>query len=100
MNNELLLLIKNRLDTLIEQTKSRAQEALEFKLSKQKQVFSFNPSINPSEEGRRLLAVTSFEATNSVFFLELTKTIRFQSLQKVIGNLNLLKQLLVNYISY
>ena len=31
------------------------------------QTFSYNPSINISEEGKWLLAVTSFEATNSVF---------------------------------
>ena len=29
--------------------------------------FSFNPPINISEEGKRVLAVASFEATNSVF---------------------------------
>ena len=27
----------------------------------------FNPPINPAEEGKWLLAVTSFEATNSFF---------------------------------
>ena len=29
--------------------------------------FSFNPPINPSEEGKNLLAVTIFEAINSFF---------------------------------
>ena len=29
--------------------------------------FSFNRTINLSEEGKRLLAVTVFEATNSIF---------------------------------
>ena len=67
MNNELLLLIKNRTDTLIEQTKTRAQETLEFKMNKQMQTFSFNPPINLVEEGNWLLAVSSFECTNSVF---------------------------------
>ena len=36
-------------------------------MDKQMQIFSFNPLINLSEEGKWLLAVTSIEATNSVF---------------------------------
>ena len=67
MNNELLLLIKKHTDTLIEQTKTRPQETLEFKMNKQRQTFSFNPSINLIEEHKWLLAVSSFECTNSVF---------------------------------
>ena len=31
------------------------------------QTFSFNPQINLDEEGKWLLAVSSFECTNSVF---------------------------------
>ena len=67
MNNELLLLIKKHTDTLIEQTKTKPQETLEFKMKKQMQTFSFNPPINLLEEGKWLLAVSSFECTNSVF---------------------------------
>ena len=67
MNNELLLLIKKHTDTLIEQTKLKPQETLEFKMNKQMQTFSFNPPINLVEEGKWLLAVSSFECTNSVF---------------------------------
>ena len=67
MNNELLLLIKKHTDTLIEQTKTRAQETLEYKMDEQMQTFSFNPPINLFEEGKWLLAVSSFECTNSVF---------------------------------
>ena len=67
MNNELLLLIKKHTDTLIEQTKTKPQETLEFKMNKQMQTFSFNSSINLVEEGKWLLAVSSFECTNSVF---------------------------------
>ena len=67
MNNELLLLIKKHTDTLIEQTKTQAQETLEFKMNKQRQTISFNPPINLIEEGKCLLAVSSFECTNSVF---------------------------------
>ena len=67
MNNELLLLIKKHTDTLIEQTKTKPQETLEFKMNKQMQTFSFNPAINLLEEGKWLLAVSLFECTNSVF---------------------------------
>ena len=67
MNIELLLLIKKHTDTLIEQTKTRPQETLEFKMNKQMQTFSFNPPINFFEQDKWLLAVSSFECTNSVF---------------------------------
>ena len=67
MNNELLLLIKKHTDTLIEQTKTKPQETLEFKMNKQRQTFSFNSPINLVEEGKWLLAVSSFECTNSLF---------------------------------
>ena len=67
MNNELLLLIKKHTDVLIEQTKTKPQETLEFKMNKQMQTFSFNPPINLFEEDMWLLAVSSLECTNSVF---------------------------------
>ena len=67
MNNELLLLIKKHTDTLIDQTKTKPQETLEFKMNKQSQTFSFNPPINLIEEGKWLIAVSSFECSNSVF---------------------------------
>ena len=63
MNNELLLLIKKHTDTLIEQTKTKPQEALEFKMNKQMQTYSFNLPIKLVEERKWLQAVTSFEAT-------------------------------------
>ena len=64
---ELLLLYKTLFDALTEQTKTRPQETLESKLKKQMQTFSFNPPIILFEEGKWLLAVSSFECTNSVF---------------------------------
>ena len=67
MHSELLLLIRKLTDTLFEQTKSRPQEMFEFKLSKEMESFSFSPPINLAGEGNWLLAVTSFEVTNSVF---------------------------------
>ena len=67
MNNELLLLIKKHRDTLIQQTGKKPQETLQFKINKQMQTFSFNPPINLLEQEKGLLAVSSFECTNSVF---------------------------------
>ena len=67
MNNELLLLIKKHTDTLIEQTKTKPQETLDFKMKRQKQIFSFNPPINLLDEGKWLMAVSLFDCTISVF---------------------------------
>ena len=67
MNNELLLLIKKHTDTLIEQTKTKPQETLEFKMNKQTQTFSFKPMLNLIEQDKWLMAVSSFECMNSVF---------------------------------
>ena len=50
----------------IELTKTKPQETLEFEMNKHMETFSFNPPINLIE-GKWLLAVTSFETTNSVF---------------------------------
>ena len=51
---------------MIDQTKTKPQETLEFKMNKM-QTFSFNPPINLVEEGKWLMALSSFECTNSVF---------------------------------
>ena len=67
MNKELLLLIKKQTDTLIQQTRTRPQETLDFKKNKQMKTFSFSLPKKMVEEGKVLLAVTFFEATNSVF---------------------------------
>ena len=67
MNNDLLLLLKKHTDTLIEQTRTRPQETLEFEMNKQTQTFSFSPPLNLVEESKWLLGVSSLECTNSVF---------------------------------
>ena len=63
----MLLLTKKLTGTLIEQTKTKPQETLKFKMTKQMETSSFNPPILLVEEGKWVLAVTSFEATNYVF---------------------------------
>ena len=65
----MLLLIKKHTDTLIEQTKTKPQETLGFKMNKQRQIFLFNPPINLVEEGKWLMAVSLFDCTNSVFII-------------------------------
>ena len=50
MNDELLLLIKKHTDTLIEHTRTKPQEALEFKKTKEIQTSSFNPAKYLFEE--------------------------------------------------
>ena len=63
----MLLLIKKHTDTLIEQTKTKPQETLDFKMWKQVVKFSFNPPITSVNEWKWLFGVTFFEATNFVF---------------------------------
>ena len=63
MNNELLLLIRKHTDILLEVTKTRPQETLELVMGKHIEMFSFSPPINFFEDGKCLLAVTSFETT-------------------------------------
>ena len=52
---------------MIELTKTKQQETLEFKMNKQTQTYSFNPPINLVEEGKWLMAVSLFDCTNSVY---------------------------------
>ena len=63
----MLLLIKKHTDTLIQQTRTKPQETLEFKMNKQMQTFSFKPPINLVEECKWLIAVSLFDCTNSVY---------------------------------
>ena len=63
----MLLLTKKHTDTLTQQTKTKPQETLEFKMNKQKQTFSFNLPIHLVEEAKWLLGVSLFDCANSVF---------------------------------
>ena len=63
----MLLLIKKHTDTLIEQTKTKPQATLEFKMIRSKQTFSFSPPVNLVGEGKGLFGMTSLESTISVF---------------------------------
>ena len=52
---------------LLNELKKKSKETLQFKLNQQMDVISNNPPKNLIEEGKKLLAVTFFETTNSVF---------------------------------
>ena len=71
-------------------------------MNKQRQTFSFSPPINLIEEGKWLLAVSSFECTNSVFNItddnnsfSIIKPGHYQNKtdEKTIDNLNKLLEL-------
>ena len=97
MNNEWLLLIKKHTDTLIEQTKRKPQETLEFKMIRSKPTFSFNPAISLVKEGKWLLRVTLFDCTNSLFEMKTTVS---QLTYQLIGKPNLMQKLSTTYINY
>ena len=87
---------------MIEQTKTRLQETLEFRKTKQMEIFSFSPPINLSEKGKRLLAVKSFKTTKSVsketdestsFSISITGPWQTKSDEKTIDELNNLLEL-------
>ena len=65
IRNKKIILTKNIQIHLLNKQKRKPQETLEFILLNQKEAFSFSPSINLSEEGKWLVAVTSFETTKS-----------------------------------
>ena len=67
LNEEKIVTFKKHTDILFQQTKILPQETLEFRMNKQLENSSFSPPINLIEEGKWLMTVTSFEATNSVF---------------------------------
>ena len=95
MKNKFLLLNKKHTDTKNEQTKSSSQGKLQFTHIKKMETFSFKTPIKLFEEEKRLLTVTSFEATNSVFNKS-DENKRFQLLYQVVGTPNLPKKLLTN----
>ena len=61
----LLLSITKNCETLIKRTHTRQEETLEFKLTKSREAFHFNPLI--SAEGSWMIGLTSLEVLNSIF---------------------------------
>ena len=67
---DLLLLITEKFETPIEQTHTKPQETLEFKMIKPKKTFLFNSPI--SIEGSWMIILTDLELYNSIFNLNTT----------------------------
>ena len=61
----LLLSITKNCETLIEQTHTKSQETLEFKMTKSKETFHFNPPIQVKEDW--MIGLTDLEVYNSIF---------------------------------
>ena len=59
VNEDLLLSITENCETIIEQTHRKAAETLEFKITKSRETFHFNPPI--SIEGSRTIGSTDLE---------------------------------------
>ena len=74
-NEDLLLSITKNCETLIEQTNTRPEETLEFKMIKPREIFHFNPPIQIN--GDWMLALTDLEVYNSIF--KVTKKISYSS---------------------
>ena len=65
-----LVSITKNCETLIKQTHRKAEETLEFKLSKPKETFQFNPPIEVKEHWR--IAILSSEVYNSIYNINAT----------------------------
>ena len=66
ITEDLLLLITKNAGTLIQQTHIKAQESLEYKLTKSRESFSFDTPLQLGN-GEWLLRLTSLEVYNSLF---------------------------------
>ena len=62
---DLLLSITKNCETLIEQTHRKAEEALEFKMTKSRETFHFNPPIQVKDDW--MLGLVDLEVYNSIF---------------------------------
>ena len=62
---DLLLSITKKCETLIEQTHRKPEETLEFKMTKSRETFHFNPPIQVKED--RMLGLVDLEVYNSIF---------------------------------
>ena len=68
---DLLLSITKNCETLVEQTHRKIEEALEFKLTKVRETFHFDPSIQI--KGDWMTGLTSLEVYNSIFNINTTE---------------------------
>ena len=65
-----LFLSKTKIcETLIKQTRRKAEETLEFKLTKPRDTFSFEPSPNLGLDSNWMVGLTSLEVHKSIFII-------------------------------
>ena len=62
---DLLLSITKNCETLIQQTHTKPQETLEFKMTKSRETFHFNPPIQVKDDWK--IGLTDLEVYNSIF---------------------------------
>ena len=83
---DLLLSIAKNCETLKKQNYAKPQETIEFKLTKPRETFSFEPSINVDLDSNWLVGLTNLEVYNSIF-----------NLTEKITNSNFIRTLLTNF---
>ena len=74
---ELLLSIAKNCETLIKQTRRKAEETLKFKMIKPRETFHSNPPIHSSEDW--MLGLTDLEVYNSVFNIKKTNKLELDT---------------------
>ena len=67
--DDLLLSITKNCDALIQQTHTKPQETLEFKLSQPKQIFTFTPSNNLGFDSKVIIGLANVEVYTSLYNL-------------------------------
>ena len=67
---DLLLSITKNCETLTKQTRRKAEETMEYKMSKPRETFHFVPTIQI--EGSWMIGLTSLEVYNSIFNINKT----------------------------
>ena len=82
-DQRVITLEQKNTDTIIQQTKTKAEKTIEFKLKKINGNFSKNLPTNLSEVGKWLLALTSLKQS-FLFLIYLKKTILFRFQHEVI----------------
>ena len=87
----LILSITKNCESLFKQTDRKAEKTLEFKLTKPREIFLFNPTISNEED--RMIGLTSLEVYNSVFNLrkEINKFERLVFPDAKVGGISLEK---------
>ena len=83
-SENLLLSITKNCEKLVEQTHRKPEETLEFKMTKQREIFHFNPPIHTKGDWM-------------IGLIDQKYTILFLILQRKITNLNFIQTLLMNF---